>query len=338
MFNDANELKKDALDKKVESERKRWVIKNKFRSLFFGSADKRGFVANSVIYFLLISIGFIYLYPLLHMLSTSLMSLPDLLDTSVRWVPSTFYTNNFRDAFLVMNFWETLIRHFIIAASPALLQTAMCSLTAYGFARFKFRGKTLLMGIMLLTFVIPPQILMMPTFLLYTDLGLIGSLYAFTLPALLGQGLQSAVMILIFYQFYKPIPDALLEAAEIDGASQLRIYWSLGIRSALPAIIVVFTFSFVFYWNETYLTNLFLGNRVGGASTEWTTLLIQLERFQASYEAFFPAGTGGSSGNRLNEAISFSGTLLTIAPLVLLAGFLQKYLVESIDGAGITGE
>jgi len=325
------------LDEKTQRERKRWALKNKFRSKLFGSAGKRGFILNVMIYFLLISIGFIYLFPLLHMISTSLMSLSDLLDSSVRWVPSTFYTRNFRDAFIVMNYWDTLMRHFTIAVVPALFQTAMCSLTAYGFARFKFRGKTLLMGVMLLTFVIPPQILMMPTFLLYTDLGLIGSLYAFTLPAFFGQGLQSAVMILIFYQFYKPIPDALLEAAEIDGASQLRIYWSLGIRSALPAIIVVFTFSFVFYWNETYLTNLFLGNRVGGASTAWTTLLIELDRFQATYASVFPAGAS-SEANRLNEAITFSGTLLAIAPLVLLAGFLQKYLVESIDGAGITGE
>lgn len=312
-------------------------MKNKIRNKLLGGTSRRGIIGSTIIYFLLISIGFIYLYPLLHMLSTSLMSLSDLLDSSIRWIPSTLYWTNFRNAFIVMNYWETLARHVIIAATPAILQTAMCSLTAYGFARFKFRGKIILMGIMLLTFVIPPQILMMPTFLLYTDLGLIGTLYAFTLPALLGQGLQSAVMILIFYQFYKPIPDALLEAAEIDGASQLRIYISLGIRSAIPAIIVVFTFSFVFYWNETYLTNLFLGNRVGGASTVWTTLLLELERFQASHAAFFPVGAS-SQANRLNEAVTFSGTLLAIAPLVLLAGFLQKYLVESIDGAGITGE
>lgn len=324
-------------DKRVIASQKRWVQKNKWRTKFFGTAVSRGLIANLLIYFLLISIGFVYLYPLLHMLATSLMSLSDILDSSVRWIPSTLYVQNFRDAFLVLDYWSTFGRNFIIAGLPALLQTAMCSLTAYGFARFKFRGKTVLMGIMLLTFIIPPQILMMPTFLLFTDFGLVGSLYAFTLPAFLAQGFQSAIMILVFYQFYKPIPTALTEAAEIDGASQLRIYWSLGVRSALPAVIVVFMFSFVFYWNETYLTTLYLGNLVGGSSNNWTTLLIELSRFRESFATVFPPGMTATT-NHMNEGVSFAGTLLAIAPLVLLAGFIQKYLVESIDGSGITGE
>ena len=310
--------------------------RNKIRNKFFGNAIRRGWIATVVIYFLLLSIGFVYLQPLLHMFSTSMMSLTDILDSSIRWIPSGFYYRNFRNAFLVMNYMETLFQNFIIAGIPALAQTFICSLTAYGFARFKFKGKTLLMGIMIFTFIVPPQILMMPTFLLYTDLGLVGSLWAFIMPASLGQGFQSAIMILIFYQFYKPIPEALTEAAEIDGASQVRIYWSLGVRSALPAVIVVFLLSFVFYWNETHLTGLYLGLG-GGGNSDWTTLLIELDRFRSSFNAVFPAGMSGE-GNRLNEGVTFAGTLLAIAPLIFMAGFLQKFLVESIDGAGITGE
>ena len=337
MPNESNVFENTELEKSVRSrEQKRWIFKNKVRGVFFGTADKRGWVASVTLYVLLLSIGFIYLYPLLYMVSTSLMSLSDILDISVRWVPTEFYFSNFTLAFQVMDYWRTLFLNLVIAIVPAILQTVVCSLTAYGFARFKFRGKKILMAIMILTFVIPPQILMMPTYLLYFDLGFVGSLYSITLPAFFGQGLQSAVMILIFYQFYKPIPDALLEAAQIDGASQWRIYWSIGVRSAIPAIIVVFTFTFVFYWNETYLINMFLGNRAAGHTTEWTTLLIELSRFQQSFLAIHPAA--GSSGHRLNEGIRFAGTLLSIAPLLLLAGFLQKHLVESIDGAGITGE
>jgi len=330
-------MKYDAEVRKLKAEQRAWNLKNKWKSKFLGTAVQRGFIANILLYFLLISIGFVYLYPLLHMLSTAMMSLSDILDASVRWIPSTFYINNLRDAFRVMSFWDSLFMNVIIAGTPALLQTAMCSLTAYGFAKFKFRFKGLLLGIMLLTFVVPPQILMMPNYLMLNDLGLIGSLYAFTLPALLGQGFYSAVMILIFYQFYKPIPDALTEAAEIDGASQLRIYWSIGVRSAMPAIIVVLMFSFVFYWNETHLTGLYLGIRAGTSSTPWTTLLIQLQNFESSHASQLTAGMT-ASGNRMNEGITFAGTLLAIAPLVVLAGFIQKFLVESIDGAGITGE
>lgn len=329
--------KKSSKDKGISFEEKRWIIKQKIRRLFLGSAQKQGVITQGLIYLLLISIGFIYLYPLLHMFSTSIMSLADLLDSSVRWIPTSFYTKNYRDAIMVMDYWDSLMKNLVIALGPAILQTVICSLTAYGFARFKFRGKKLLMVILILTFVIPPQILMMPTYLLYSDMGLVGSLNALLLPALFGQGIQSAIMILIFYQFYAPIPDSLLEAAQIDGASQLRIYWSIGVRSALPAIIVVFIFSFVFYWNETYLTAMYLGNNAGVAfGTDWTTLLLELNRFQQSYEALYPAAA--NSGNRLNEAIRFAGTILAILPLIFLSGILQKYLVESIDSSGITGE
>jgi len=329
--------KKVYKNKGINSEEKRWIIKQKLRSRLLGTAQKQGLISQVLIYLLLISIGFIYLYPLLYMFSTSMMSLGDLLDSSVRWIPTSLYTKNYRDALMVMDYWNSLMKNLVIALAPAILQTAICSLTAYGFARFNFKGKKLLMGIMILTFVIPPQILMMPTYLLYSDMGLVGSLNAFLLPALFGQGLQSAVMILIFYQFYVPIPDSLIEAAQIDGASQLRIYGSIGIRSALPAIIVVFIFSFVFYWNETYLTAMYLGNHAGVAfGTDWTTLLLELNRFQQSYEAIYPVAA--NSGNRLNEAIRFAGTILSILPLIFLSGILQKYLVESIDSSGITGE
>lgn len=336
MNNTELEIQNTKSDVQASRVNARWHFKNKIRNKFFGNATRRGWLATGIIYFLLLSIGFVYLQPLLHMFSTSMMSLTDILDSSIRWIPSEFYGRNFRNAFLVMNYFDTLFQNLIIAGIPALMQTLMCSLTAYGFARFKFKGKTILMGIMVFTFVVPPQILMMPTFLLYTDLGLVGSLWAFIMPSSLGQGFQAAMMILIFYQFYKPIPEALTEAAEIDGASQLKIYWSLGLRSALPAVIVVFLLSFVFYWNETHLTGLYLGLG-GGGNSEWTTLLIELDRFRASFNTVFPTGMSGE-GNRLNEGVTFAGTLLAIAPLILLSGILQKFLVESIDGAGITGE
>ena len=315
---------------------KQMIFKEKFKKMLFGTREKNGAIGQTIIYVLLISIGFVYLYPLLYMFVTSLMSLEDLLDSSTKWIPSSFYFKNYTDALMVMKYWDSLVKNIIYAIIPSLLQVAICSLTAYGFARFKFRGKTILMGIMILTFVIPPQILMMPTYLLYSDMGLIGSLNAFTLPALLGQGLKSAIMILIFYQFYVPIPNALIEAAQIDGANHFKIYWSIGIRSAIPAIIVVFIFSFVFYWNETYLTTLYLGNSGMGTKSKLTTLLIQLSKFEDSYKSIYP--TTNNDANKLNEAIRFAGTILSIAPLLFLSGVLQKYFVESIDTSGITGE
>lgn len=336
MANESISIKNVLKSKEFSKVEKQSILKEKFKKLLFGTREKNGVIGQTVIYILLISIGFVYLYPLIYMFVTSLMSLEDLLDSSTKWIPSKLYLKNYTDALMVMKYWDSLVKNVIYALVPSVLQVAICSLTAYGFARFKFRGKNILMVIMILTFIIPPQILMMPTYLLYSDFGLLGSLNAFTLPALLGQGFKSAIMILIFYQFYVPIPNALIEAAQIDGANHFKIYWSIGIRSAVPAIIVVFIFSFVFYWNETYLTTLYLGNSGMGAKSNFTTLLLQLSKFEDSYKSIYP--TTNNDANKLNEAIRFAGTMLSIAPLLLLSGVLQKYFVESIDSSGITGE
>lgn len=315
---------------------KHWLVKNKIKSKLYGNAGDKGLLKKIVVYALLFSLSFIFVFPLLFMLSTSMMPLGDLIDSSVRWIPTQIYIQNFSDAIRSMDYLNNLGKSIFFAGALAVLQTVACSLTGYAFARYEFRGKKILMVILIITFVIPPQILMLPNFLMFFDMGLLGTMSAFTLPAMLGQGLQSAIMILIFYQIYAQLPTVLTEAAEIDGASQTKIFWYLGVRSAIPAFIIVFALSFVFYWNETHLTQLYLGN-VGSnvVQTEWTTLQLELARIENSFMDTLDADAAGA---RINEGIIFAGTLLSIFPLFFLIGFLQKYLVESIDGAGITGE
>ena len=322
--------------KDYSKEQKKDMLKAKMSKFIFGTREKKGIVAQAAIYLLLICIGFVYLYPMIYMFITSMMSLEDLLDTSSKWIPSGFYIKNYADAFKVMKFTDTFMDSLFIALVPSLCQVVVCSLAGYGFARFNFKGKKVLMGIMILTFVIPPQITMMPTYLLYSDLGLIGSVKALIYPALLGQGFKSAIFILIYYQFYKQIPTSLIEAAQIDGAGQIKTYFLIAIRSAIPAIIVVFLFSFVWYWNETYLTGLYLGNSGMGAKNTMSTLLLELKQFEASYTKMYPVTE--NSPDKLNEAIKMAGTIIATAPLLILGFVLQRHITESVDTSGITGE
>lgn len=317
-------------------EQKRDILKAKISKGFLGTREKNGVLTQTIIYLLLICIGFVYLYPLIYMFITSIMSLEDLLDASSKWIPSGVYIKNYIDAFKVMNFKESVIDSFLIAFIPSICQVVVCSFAGYGFARYNFRGKKILMAIMILTFVIPPQITMMPTYLLYSDLKLIGSIKALIYPALLGQGYKSAIFILIYYQFYKQIPNSLIEAAQIDGAGHIRTYFSIAIRSVIPAMIVVFLFSFVWYWNETYLTGLYLGNTGIGAKNTMSTLLLELKQFEASYTKMYPVTE--NSPDKLNEAIKMAGTIIATAPLLILGFVLQRHLTESIDSSGITGE
>lgn len=310
--------------------------KDKFKKYMMGSKDRQGFLPMLIKYILLIGIGFVYLYPLLYMISTSFMSLDDLLDASIKWIPSQFYSGNYKNAFKVMNFWNSFKDSIILAGLPTLLQVATCAVVGYGFARFEFRGKKIMLAILIFSFILPTQVTMMPTYVLFTNLKLIGTLHAFNLPALLGQGIKAQIFILIFYQFFKQVPQALIEAAHIDGAGYFRSFFKISLPSAAPAILVVFLFSIVWYWNESYLTTLFISGKGTSSANAWTSLVVELKNFESIYEQY-NQGSQQQLGN-INESIKMAGTMLSILPLLLMYVFLQKYFVESIDRTGITGE
>lgn len=313
--------------------------KDYFKKKMLGSNEKRGFVMSIVVYVLLITIAFIYLYPVLYMFSRSLMSSKDLLDSSAKWIPSAITAQNYTDAIATLDYWNSLWKNIQIAVLPTIAQVFICSMVGYGFARYKFPGKTLWMGILILSFLLPSQTIDMPNYLLFQQLKMMdGSLKPFLLLAVLGQGFKSVLCILIFYNFHRQVPQSLIEAAEIDGADHIKAYFQIAIPLSMAAIVCVTLFSLVWYWNETYLVRTYLG--YGHTRAEGlTTLMIELQKFEDSYNVTFDARASSvTSTNKLNDAIKMAGTMLSIAPLLLLYLVLQKQFVESVDRAGITGE
>jgi len=304
--------------------------RDQIRGLLLGTRDRYGLIFSVLVYALLIAIGFVYLYPLLFMLITSLKSPADLLNPMVQWVPSELYFGNYVKAFRVLDYSSTLLASITVSVLPSILQTIICSVIAYGLARYQFPGKNLLFLLILATFIIPPQNTVIPQLLTYRNLGLLGSIWSMLLPALFGQGFRSAIFILIFYQTFLSLPKVLEEAARLDGASELRVFLQVAIPSAMPAYIVSIIFSIVWYWNETYLTTIFLE---GGIQT----LPMQLSKFVQAYEKLYPPGTVNIF-DRLNEAVKLAGTFLNILPLLLMYFVLQKWFVESVERTGITGE
>lgn len=303
---------------------------DRIRSVLFGNRTRQGLVFTVLLYAILIAIGFVYLYPLLFMLVTSFKSPGDLLNPMVQWVPTEFYLGNYAKALRVLNYSKTLMTSLFISIVPSVLQTLVTSLVGYGLARYRFWGKNLVMLLILITFIIPAQNTVIPQMLTYRQFGLLGSPLALILPALVGQGFKSAIFILVFYQTFITLPKVLEEAARLDGASDLRIFLTIALPAAVPAFIVLFIFSVVWYWNETYLTVIFLE---GGAQT----LPMQLSKFTQAYENLYPAGVVNIF-DRLNEAVKMSGTFLIILPLLVMYFILQKWFVESVERTGITGE
>lgn len=312
----------------------RRINRDRVKKFFLGTREKNGFVKLVVIYGLLICIGFIYVYPILYMISASFMTLDDLLDSSIRWIPSSLNLANYRQAGLSMNYWNSLLQSVMIAGLPTLCTLVSCALTGYGLARYKFRGRGAIIGLIILTFVLPSQITMIPTYSMYARLGILNSIWSFILPAAVAQGLNAPIFIMIFWQFFRTVPQALVEAAKIDGAGHLRSFFRISLPSAAPAFITVALFSFVWYWNEFYLTQLYVHGVL--VESNLTTLIIQLQNFNTNYSAY--AQTAVSGATNLNESIKMAGTLIAVLPLMILYFVLQKHFVESIDRTGITGE
>ena len=313
--------------------------KDYYKKIMLGSNDRRGLIMTFVVYLLLITIAFIYLYPVLYMFSRSLMTKNDLLDSSAKWIPSAVTLNNYTQAIATMDYWNSLWKNLVIALSATLCQVFITSWVGYGFARYNFPGKMAWMVILILSFLLPAQTIAVPNFLRFTEWHMIdGTVKPFVVTAILGQGFKSCLCILIFFNFHRQVPQSLIEAAEIDGAGHIKAYFQIAIPLSTAAIVCVTLFSLVWYWNETYLVRSYLGY---GHKRELglTTLMIELQKSFADAEAYSGSRSSGvTSTNKLNEAIKMAGTVLSIAPLLLLYLVLQKQFVESVDRAGITGE
>ena len=299
----------------------------KIHKFLVGKTFTDGFMYRLVVYVLLLSFSYIYLYPLLFMVVNSLKSVDDLINPGVQWIPTSLVWENYTRAFEVLNLPQSFLDSTSYVLKVSVAVTLSSALIGYGFARFNFPFKKLFFAFMLATFILPSQVTLVANMLIFRNLGIISTEWSMLLPAISGQGINAAIYILIFYTFYKTIPGILIESAEVDGASQFRIFRTIVLPLAIPSFVIVFLFSFVWYWNESYITGLYVGARV--------TLPLWLQAFRSSYETLFPPGTPGAE---LNEAILLAGNLLTILPLLLIYFFGQRLFTQSIDKTGITGE
>jgi len=299
----------------------------KIKRALLGAKNQDGLVMKLIMYLALVGMGFVFLYPLLYMIAISFMSLGDLVNHAIVWLPTSFYLGNYEHAIQVMGFARTLGETLIVSATPSVLQTLAAAFIGYGLARFDFRGKRLILVLVLLTFVVPPQVLLIPRHILFNQLGFIHNIRAYLWPAVTGQGLNSTIFILIFYQTFRTLPKSLEEAAQLDGSGHFGIFARIALPLAVPAMIVSLLFSFVWYWNETFMAAFYLGD-------SFTTLPLELARFIALFNQMH----SGDNDININEGIEMAGTFLTILPLLVIFFVCQRWFVEGVDKSGITGE
>jgi len=293
---------------------------------------------NLVIYVALVLISYQFIYPLLRMIMTSLMSPEDIINPTVNWLPKSWSFGNIQTALRVLDLKVTLRNSIIFSGLLALCQTAVSAMTGYAFARYKFKFKNFWFIMVILTFILPTPIMLIPRTMMAVSVReifgvqMIGTVYPQLLMAITGQGIYSAILVLIFYNFIRLIPRALDEAAAIDGANPMQIFYHVILKLSLSTILVVFLFSFVWNWNETYITNTLVRGQI-------PLLPPRLAMFDSIFENYASSSGGLDQGQqRVNEAYKMSATLISILPLLIMYMVVQKQLIKGIESAGLTGE
>lgn len=288
-------------------------------------------------YVVVSSLAFVFIYPMLFLVSQSLMRAEDISDATVQWIPKGFSLENFTFAINAMGYWSHLQNSVLMAFGGAFLQLIGCSIAGYGFARYQFPGYRLWLSLLLLTFLVPPQSIIVPLFLFFSDLQWRDTYYPFLVPALFGHGLRGSLFVLVFMQTFRGLPHQLEEAARIDGAGAFRTFVSVMLPLARPAILVVFLFSIVWHWNDTFFPDFYLNQDKDYTLNQKLGYLAITNQIDST----------GEEAQKSDDAIAqlptnyqkiMAGALITILPLLILYLFTQRYFVESVERTGIAGD
>lgn len=317
------------------------VNTSKLKRKLLGYNISDGLVYRIAVYILLVAIAYVFLYPLLRMISMTFMSSADIINPEIDWVPQNWSLTNLRVAWSVLSMPNTILNSLWYSGTLALAQTFISAMTGFAFARYQFKFKNFWFAMVLMSFIIPVPVVLIPRWMMFitaqnvTGIKMIGTVFPQLLMAIAGQGVYSAILILIFFNFFKMIPVVLDEAAKIDGASSWQVFYHIILKMSVPTIATVFLFSFVWNYNESYITATFLRSAL-------KLMPLQLGLFDSIFEkmsANVPGASGAPGGQfRINESFKMAATLITMAPMMIMYLFVQKQFVEGIEKTGITGE
>lgn len=326
-----------------------------------------------VVYALLICFSYVFIYPILRTFVDSLKTEADFANPDVVWIPKAIYLKNYQNAASILKVFRvlkdggkfigiksTIINSALYSFINAVLQTFVAGLAGYAFARFNFPGKKFWFAGLIISFVVPTQILIIPRQMIMKEImktfsnpaGLFGltntSANVFNsifnilqavpvmIISLLGQGINSAILVFIFYSFFKMIPQALDEAAQIDGANYGQIFYHIILKMSVSTILVVFLFSFIWNWNDTFtITQLMFRS---GTDTKYgfESLPEALGIFEYTYSQGSQMSGVKDEGKNANN-LRGAGIMISILPLILLYALTQRKFVEGIENTGVTG-
>ena len=319
---------------KVKSVNKYKLIKTKSKLMNFAWSLFR--------IFLIIGISYIIVYPILFMISTALRGSEDYYNPMVIWLPLHYSPDSFKNAIKLLDYWNTLGRTAFYSVGASLIQAVICAFTGYGLARFKFKGKNLVLLGVILTIIVPNQTIIVPLYEQYRffdffgigrlielisglslEVNLTDTGWVYFLPSLFGNGLRSGLFVLVFMQSFRGFPRSIEEAAEIDGCSSLKCYLTIIVPNAINSFVTVFLFSLVWHWGDYYYAGMLMGSG--------STLAVALKSLPTTAQTMFST----TSDPVANSVCVQAGCLLVILPLLIIFFIGQKSFVESVERTGM---
>lgn len=244
-------------------------------------------------------------FPLLWMLSASLMPAGEATALPPRLLPSAPTLEHYRELFTRLDLARHLLNSTLLASAVTLIALVLNSMAGYAFAKLRFPGRDRIFGVLLAALVIPAQVSMLPLFLMLKQLGLVNTYAGVIVP-----GMASIFGIFLVRQYALSIPQSLLDAARIDGAGELRIYWSLVLPFCRPILVTLAVFTFMGTWNDFM----------------WPLIVLSDDRLYT-----LPVALANLAGEHVQDTeLMMAGAVITVVPVMLLFVALQRYYIAGI--------
>lgn len=280
---------------------------------------KKKRTTSTIIYHVIIClVGIVMIYPLIWMVMSSFKETGTIFTTANSLIPEKFVLENYKNGwkgFAGISFGTFFKNSFFIATLATIGTLISSAIVAYGFARFKFRGRGFLFAAMLLSMMLPAQVLMIPQYLWYQKLGWVGSYLPLIVPYFFA---TQGFFVYLMSNFIDGIPRELDEAAKIDGCSYWGIFLQVIAPLMKPAVVTGAIFSFMWRWDD-FLSALLYINKTAKYPVSLALKLFCDPGSSSDYGAMFAMAT------------------LSVLPAVLIFLFFQKYLVEGISTSGLKG-
>ena len=253
------------------------------------------------------------LAPLAYMVSTSLKDIRGIFELPIRWMPEPIMWENYVQVWTKIELWRGFVNSLFIAVSTMVVEVFVSAMAGYAFARMKFPGRNALFILLLITMMIPGVVTMIPAFVLFRILGWINSFKPLIVPLFFG----SAFATFLSRQFFLTLPAELEDAAKVDGANQLQIFWHIFLPLAKPILATLGGLGFIARWND------YLGPLIYISDQKKYTVPLMLAQLNGLYERRWD--------------LLMAGSVIAIVPIVLILLVMQKYFVESVATTGLKG-